>query len=220
MDFLGVRTTALPGLLCVLILWIVVLFHSLGCDSRCSTPLTGDFWNTFWLPGSTDIFTELICFFLLSKAEASRISRRWQWKDTHNGSARNWPGTAELSDCLHTDETSQSFYLFVFILTPASPGMTVIFFRMSLPCVLQSIGFCGNTSLRIVRALRADTVYKLEICVEWTCFCLLTALARTCCLTEMHGYSSLGVCCVLRLQRKDRVVVRTTGSYTNDMGCS
>lgn len=98
--------------------------------------------------------------------EASRISRRWQWKDTHNGSARNWPGTAELSDCLHTDEMSQSFYLFVFILTPASPGMTVIFFRMSLPCVLQSIGFCGNTSLRIVRALRADTVYKLEICVE------------------------------------------------------
>lgn len=43
MDFLGVRTTALPGLLCVLILRTVVLFHSLGCDSRCSTPLTGDF---------------------------------------------------------------------------------------------------------------------------------------------------------------------------------
>lgn len=163
-----------------------------------------------------------MCFFPTIKSsfkEASRISRRWQWKDTHSGSARNCPGTAELSDCLHTNETSQSFYLFVFILTVSSPGITVIFFRMSLLCVLQSIGFCGDTSLRIVRALCADIVYKLEICVEWTCFCLLTTLARACCLAEMHGYS-LGVCCVPRLQRKDRVVVRTTGFYTNDMGSS
>lgn len=32
--------------------------------------------------------------------------------------------------------------------------------------MLQSIGFCGDTLLRIVRALCADIVYKPEICVE------------------------------------------------------
>lgn len=35
----GVKTTAQPGLLCVLILQTVLLLTSLGWDSRCSAPV-------------------------------------------------------------------------------------------------------------------------------------------------------------------------------------
>lgn len=132
----GVKTTAQPGLLCVLILQTVLLLTSLGWDSRCSAPVL--WWAIFnkHLSCMPLLLPKLSsCFFPAeSSLEASSISRRWQWRDTREDFARSGRGTAELSNCLHTNEMSQSFYLFVFILTLASPGITVIFFRMSLPC--------------------------------------------------------------------------------------
>lgn len=163
------------GLFCCSILWDVIVGVALLLWGWWFLQYILAAWQGWYLHWAHMLFPTVKSSF----EEASRISRRWQWKDTHDGSARNWPGTAELSDCSHTNETSESFYLFVFILTVSSPGITVIFFRMSLPCVLQSIGFCGNTWLRTVRAPCADIVYKMVICVEWTCFYLL---AGACCL--------------------------------------
>lgn len=50
---------------------------------------------------------------------------------------RAGPGTAAPSNCLHTSEMSPSVGLFVFTLTLASPGITIILVRVSLHKVFE-----------------------------------------------------------------------------------
>ena len=117
----------------------VLLLSSLGCDFSCSTLILelGIFIVHLIIIACQWWCLRRVHPFLL------RCRALWQqqWVFPEGGSEgtpikspfQGRMRTAELSDCLHTDGMSQSFCLFVFILTLASPGVTVVFFRMSCP---------------------------------------------------------------------------------------
>ena len=86
--------------------------------------------------------------------------------------SRGGSGTAELSNCLHTNEMSQRFCLFVFIPTPSfSRSYHNIFqdeFTLSFWSSLVSIEIHHLE----LRPLCTNITYKLEMYVESACFYL------------------------------------------------